>query len=173
VTSDHISSDVSDNSEFSENVRRSALLVNKDKNDQKVSFVETCTGTGIIQSNLLDLHVVPRLMESLPEYLVTAEDNEESAWDIQGLVFHDDALGWCKITGWGADHGTNIVFYTPVDSMDPVSDEQHASLAEVLSVIKQSPVTPRISDYRPSRILRRAKQGRPALFLRLLTVHRV
>jgi hypothetical protein len=170
VIFDNISSDISDNSEFSEKVRRSALLVNKDKDDQKVSFVENGTGTGIIQSNISDL--VPRLMESLPEYLVTAENNEESAWDIQGLVFYDDVLGWSKISGWGSDHGTNIVFYTPVDSMDPVSDEQHASLADVLSIIKQSPVTQRISDYTPSRILRRAKQGRPAMFLRLLTVHR-
>jgi hypothetical protein len=165
-----ILSDVSDNSAFSEKVRKNTLLVDKDKDGQKVLSVENGTGDGIIQSSFSDF--VPRPTEALPGYLVMAEDNEESAWDIQGLVFYDDVLGWSKITGWGSDHGTNIVFYTPVDSVDPVSDEQHASLAEVLSVIKQSPVTPRISDYAPSRILRRAKQGQPAMFLRLLTVHR-
>jgi hypothetical protein len=95
-------------------------------------------------------------VESLPEYLGQAEDNEEAAWDLQGLVFNDDDIGWCTVTGWGVDHGTNIIFYAPVESDDPVADEEHASLAEVLGWIKQSPVCSRISDYKSSRILKRS-----------------
>ncbi len=49
------------------------------------------------------------------------------------------------------DHGTNIIFYAPLTATDPVADEEHASLAEVLSWIKRFPVDQRISDYRSSR----------------------
>ena len=90
-------------------------------------------------------------MDSIPKYLESAEDTEETAWDLQGLVFHDDELGWCTVTGWGADHGTNIIFYAPSTTTDLVADEEHASLAEVLSWIKRFPVDQRISDYRSSR----------------------
>jgi hypothetical protein len=41
------------------------------------------------------------LVEVSPEYLACAEDTEESAWDIQGMVFQDDDMDWCMITGWG------------------------------------------------------------------------
>jgi hypothetical protein len=96
------------------------------------------------------------LVEQLPEYLEQAEDNEEAAWDLQGLVFNDDDIGWCTVTGWGVDHGTNIIFYAPVESVDPAADEEHASLAEVLGWIKQSPVCSRISDYKSSRTLKKS-----------------
>jgi hypothetical protein len=33
-------------------------------------------------------------VETVPKYLEEAEDNEEAAWDLQGLVFHDDDMGW-------------------------------------------------------------------------------
>jgi hypothetical protein len=95
-------------------------------------------------------------VESLPEYLGSARDNEESAWDLQGLIFHDEDLGWCKISDWGVDHGTNIVFYAPVGSQDPEAEEEHASLAEVLAWIQQSPEHPRITDYRSSRELKKS-----------------
>ncbi len=39
-------------------------------------------------------------VEPLPEYLGQAEDNEEAAWDLQGLVFNDDDIGWCTVTSW-------------------------------------------------------------------------
>ncbi len=90
-------------------------------------------------------------VEALPEYLQHAKDNEDTAWDLQGLVFQDDELGWCTITDWGVDHGTNIVFYSPVGSLDPVASEEHASLAEVLMWIQASPSHPRLSDYKSSR----------------------
>ncbi len=46
--------------------------------------------------------------------------------------FHDNDLGWCAVTNWGVDYGTKIIFYAPVNSVDPILDEQHASLSEVL-----------------------------------------
>jgi hypothetical protein len=98
-------------------------------------------------------------VEPVPKYLESAEDNEEAAWDLQGLVFHDDELGWCTITGWGTDHGVNLVFYTPVGSSNPKDDEEHASLSEVLSWIKRSPMSHKISDYKSSRILKRSNKG--------------
>ncbi len=67
------------------------------------------------------------------------------------MIFHGDELGWCTITDWGVDHGTNIVFYSPVNSKNPEADEEHASLSEVLTWIQQSPVHARISDYKSSR----------------------
>ena len=53
------------------------------------------------------------LMESVPEYLACAEVTEETAWDLQGLVFYEDELHWCEVTDWGVDHGVIILFYTP------------------------------------------------------------
>ena len=104
--------------------------------------------------------IVPGLnmaIEELPGYLQDAKDTEESAWDLQGLVFHDEELGWCTITDWGVDHGTNIVFYSPVDSTDFEADEEHASLSEVLTWIQHSPVHARISDYKSSRAIKKSQ----------------
>jgi hypothetical protein len=110
-------------------------------------------------------------VEALPEYLCHAKDNEESAWDLQGLVFHDDELGWCTITDWGVDHGTNIVFYAPVGSLDPGADEEHASLAEILTWIQVSPVHPRISDYKSSRALKRSNKSTDVKQLMMRCLH--
>ena len=55
------------------------------------------------------------------------------------------------------DHGTNIVFYSPVDSTDPEADEEHASLSEVLTWIQHSPVHARISDYKSSRAIKKSQ----------------
>ncbi len=82
--------------------------------------VDDFTGTFSIPSSAPIF--VPGLnmaVEELSDYLHDAKDNEESAWDLQGLIFHDNELGWCPITDWGVDHGTNIVFYSPVDSKTP------------------------------------------------------
>ncbi len=114
-------------------------------------------------------------VESLPMYLENAEDDEQTAWDLQGLVFEDDQLGWCTITGWGVDYGTSLVYYTPVGSTCPIADEEHTSLAEILTWIKQSPVTPRISDYRSSRALRQPTTagGMKSLMVRLMSTKRI
>jgi hypothetical protein len=110
-------------------------------------------------------------VEALPEYLCHAKDNEEAAWDLQGLVFQDDDLGWCTITDWGVDHGTNIVFYAPVGSLDIGADEEHASLAEVLTWIQTSPVHPRISDYKSSRAIKRSGKSADVKELMMCCLH--
>jgi hypothetical protein len=110
-------------------------------------------------------------VEALPEYLCHAKDNEETAWDLQGLVFQDDELGWCQITDWGVDHGTNIVFYAPVGSLDIEADEEHASLAEVLTWIQASPTHPRISDYRSSRAIKRSNKSADVKELMMRCLH--
>jgi hypothetical protein len=48
------------------------------------------------------------------------------------------------------------MFYAPVESDDPVADEEHASLAEILTWIKRSPVCSKISDYKSSRTLKKS-----------------
>jgi hypothetical protein len=147
-------SEVSDG--FADGVNKECLPVNNDKMDKnpKNALFGNITGNSIVASVAAPDSL--GLLESVPEYLETAEDTEETAWDIQGLVFHDEELNWCTVTGWGVDHGTNIIFYAPLTSSDPVADEEHASLAEVLSWIKQSPVDQRISDYRSSRTMRKS-----------------
>ena len=110
-------------------------------------------------------------VEALPEYLRHAKDNEEAAWDLQGLVFHDDELGWCTITDWGVDHGTNIVFYAPVGSIDIGADEEHASLAEVLTWIQASPAHPRLSDYKSSRALKKSNKSTDGKELMMRCLH--
>ncbi len=80
-------------------------------------------------------------------------------------------LGWCTITDWGVDHGTNIVFYSPVGSLDPVADEEHASLAEVLIWIQASPTHPRISDYKSSRAIKRSNKNADVKELMMRCLH--
>jgi hypothetical protein len=94
------------------------LLVDKLK---EKDVTGTCSAFAQIPASL-------GLVESVPKYLEVAEDNEEAAWDLHGLIFHDDDMDWCTVTGWGVDHGTNIIFYTLVGSTDPTTDEEHVSL---------------------------------------------
>ena len=110
-------------------------------------------------------------VEELPDYLKDVKDNEESAWDLQGLIFHDDELCWCTITDWGVDHGTNIVFYSPVDSENPEADEEHASLSEVLTWIQQSPVQARISDYKSSREIKKSNTKDDVKIMMMRNLH--
>ncbi len=92
--------------------------------------------------------------ESLPcKRFDDAEDNEATACAVQGLVFHDEELGWCTVTNWGVDYGINVIFYAPVECIDPGYEEQHASLAEFLTRITQTEVVHRWSNYRASRKL--------------------
>jgi hypothetical protein len=93
-------------------------------------------------------------IESLPcKQFDGAEDNEATACAVQGLVFHDEELGWCTVTNWGVDYGTNVIFYAPVECTDPGYEEQHASLAQFLTMITQTEVVHRWSNYRASRKL--------------------
>jgi hypothetical protein len=111
-------------------------------------------------------------VESIPCYLAEAKNDEETAWDLQGLIFTDEDLGWCMVTGWGVDHGVNIVFYTPCDSKDPDADEEHASLAEVLSWIQESPDPPRISDYRSSRTIKKSNDVKSLMMRHIFPIRR-
>jgi hypothetical protein len=126
-----------------------------------------------VTGNCFKFPVVPDSLgpvELIPGYLVTAKNDEETAWDLQGLIFNDEDLGWCMVTGWGVDHGINIVFYTPCWSKDPIADEEHASLAEVLSWIQESPYLPRISDYRSSRTIKKLINTNDVKTLMMLSV---
>ena len=124
------------------------LRITSNESNVKVNFSSDNTGIGTIGLDIL--RVGPT--ESIPcQQLDAADDDEATACALQGMVFHDDDLGWCTVTNWGVDYGTKIIFYAPVNSADPVSDEQHASLAEVLAWLKQMPMVPRLSDYRSSR----------------------
>ncbi len=95
--------------DLTSDVKMKTSLVNKFK--EKV-VTGTCFDPAIVRDSLGPV-------ETLPGYLAIAEDNEDTAWDFQGLIFYDDDLGHCIVTGWGVDHGTNIVFYTPCWSKDP------------------------------------------------------
>jgi hypothetical protein len=156
---------------FSDDDSGDCLPVNNDKKDENSKNVLFGNFTG----NSFASVAVPGSLgpvDSIPKYLESAEDTEETAWDLQGLVFHDDELGWCTVTGWGVDHGTNIIFYAPSTTTDLVADEEHASLAEVLSWIKRFPVDQRISDYRSSRTVMKSSTV-TTLFMKNSPIKRV
>ncbi len=111
-------------------------------------------------------------MEALPDYLMNLEDNEETAWNIQGMVFHDDEYGWCEITAWDVDHGVNVVCYMPAEQKD-LTSEQHTSLSDLLSIIKRDPILSKFTDYKPSRLLKlSASWSTQGKVMRLLSVKR-
>jgi hypothetical protein len=111
-------------------------------------------------------------VEALPDYLKDASDNEETAWSIQGMIFRDDDFGWCEVTGWDVDYGVIVIYYMSVGQKD-LLNEHHTSLADLLSIIKCDPVVSKLSDYRPSRSLKRSEswntQGK---IMKLLSVKR-
>jgi hypothetical protein len=63
--------------------------------------------------------------------------DETGACSLLGLIFHDDELDWCRITGWGIESGTIIVFYSPVSAQD-AAIEEFTSIDEMLLSIKVS-----------------------------------
>jgi hypothetical protein len=119
-------------------------------------FLEDLPGIGSDQVRVPNLgHAGP--MECIPGYIEHAADTEETAWDIQGMVFDDKEIGWCEVTGWGVDHGVKMIYYSPLSVADPEfvgKHEHHVSLAEILSIIRGVPIPTRISDYKPSRGLK-------------------
>ena len=86
----------------------------------------------------------------LDEELDQIEHNETGACYLHGTLFYDDELDWCRVTGWGADCGTMLVYYAPVSVTDPTLDEHHASLRDVLNWIKDSPPVPITTGYKSS-----------------------
>ncbi len=93
-----------------------------------------------------------------------AGDGEWAAWYLQGIIFYDGELAWCRITGWGVECGIVIVHYSSV--MDPSHEEHHSSLADMLTMMTQSSHPPVIPDYQPSRVLRQSEELQKALFYR-------
>ncbi len=93
-----------------------------------------------------------------------AGDDEWAAWYLQGIIFYDGELEWCRITGWGVECGIIIVHYSSV--MDPSHEEHHSSLTEMLATMTQSSHPPVIPDYQPSRVLRQSEVLQKALFYR-------
>jgi hypothetical protein len=69
------------------------------------------------------------LIEAMPEYLEQYADNEDTARALQGMLFEDKEIGWCEVTGNTVDHGTNVIYYTPVGQIGLFDAEDHASLA--------------------------------------------
>jgi hypothetical protein len=56
-------------------------------------------------------------------------DDEHGACYIQGALFFDQNLNWCRITGWGTENGIMIIFYSPL-----VAGELHQEGEEFLSL---------------------------------------
>jgi hypothetical protein len=100
-------------------------------------------------------HLGP-LLEITDDLIHQIQINEEGASYLHGTIFYDDDLEWCKITGWGVECGTTLVYYSPVSAKDPTTDEHHSSLADVLSWIRNSPLAPVRTGYKPSRTLKRS-----------------
>ena len=130
-----------------------ALLANENlavnqtsgQNREMVSAENDCL------SSLQSLNIGP--IEVIPESLAPYADNEETARAMQGILFEDKEEGWCEVTGSTVDHGTNVIYYTPVGQIGLFDAEFHTSLAEFLTGVRNIPITPKLSDYEPSRKL--------------------
>ncbi len=78
-------------------------------------FLEDLPGIGSSQVRAPNLGYAGPV-ERLPGYvhLEHATDTDDSAWDIQGMIFEDKEVGWCEVTGWAVDHGVRMIFYSPL-----------------------------------------------------------
>ena len=83
--------------------------------------------------------------------------NGLTAWFLQGVLFYDDDLDWCRITGWGAECGIIVLHYASVSAVDQSQEEHHVSVSEMVSMMMQHHKQPVIPDYQPSRVLRRSE----------------
>jgi hypothetical protein len=143
--------DIRDNSVFGtvfENEK--PIEISSNKNDQtKLIYNFSGCQTGVCLMNNAS-SIEDKLSSEQQGDLV---NNEETACRLQGMVFEDDKLGTCTITNWGVDYGSLILYYAPVDSIDPAEDEQHVALEELLGLLKNATVVPKLSAYRASRRL--------------------
>jgi hypothetical protein len=158
--SDGFPSDIRDNKslfdDFSDNRDNSdnSVFVPYGLKNIKLKSNFSRNNTGFVGPSVFDgLSTVGTLVQLPCQVLEDAADDEFTACSVQGLVFHDEELGWCIVTNWGVDYGTNIIYYTPITSTNPAIDEQHVALSEFLSVMRSVPVVPRISNYRATRRL--------------------
>jgi hypothetical protein len=98
--------------------------------------------------------------------LDTLMDDESGACFLSGILFEDESLGWCRITGWGIECGIVVVFYSPISGKDASRDEEVISLAELLCWIKQSSSPPVVPKFESSRLLQRSEHKRVNLCYR-------
>jgi hypothetical protein len=126
-----------------------AILKANDKYEFAVAMEEICVtrpeGVG---------NVVPVEKATFQEIA----DDEIGASKLQGLLFYDDDLQWCRVNGWGVEHGITLVYYSSVSSENPVDDEHHMSLAELLALLNETTILPVYPRYEPSRTLCRPNQ---------------
>jgi hypothetical protein len=115
------------------------------------------------ESEGLPLQIGPVVSVSLQD-IQNAGSDEWAAWYLQGIIFYDEELGWCRIIGWGVECGVIILHYTSVTDFS--HEEHHSSLAEMLAMMTQSPKQLVIPDYQPSRVLCRSEMLQKALFYR-------
>jgi hypothetical protein len=134
------------------------------------------SGHSICSNKMLDeIPEVPKRLGKLDlvseSFLDAITIDEAGACSMQGIVFYDEELTWCRISGWGIESGIPIVFYLPTDADGSDAGglqviEEYASLTEVLDQIKQSSQQTVIPELEPSRILKRAPRQK-ALSYRL------
>jgi hypothetical protein len=94
--------------------------------------------------------------------------DENGARALQGVVFYDCELEWCRITGWGVECGVVIIFYVSVDSQNLSLEEQFAPIDDLLSLIKRSPSSTVLPSFEASRKLRGPIGERKMLWYRSL-----
>ena len=105
------------------------------------------------------------------DYLNAIQADEAGACCLQGILFYDDELTWCRITGWGSECGIPVIFYSPFSVEGFVTEEQFAPLSDVLSWLKQSPADPVISKLEFSRLMMRPKVVGKSLCYKQVSYH--
>jgi hypothetical protein len=85
--------------------------------------------------------------------LEAIKDDECGASYLNGTLFEDHELGWCRITGWGVKCGIIVIFYSPMSGDDTPREEEVTSLAGLLCWIRQSPSPPLVPKFESSRML--------------------
>jgi hypothetical protein len=85
------------------------------------------------------------------------------------ILFYDEDLTWCRITGWGTECGVPIIFYSPLTPDGYVTEEQFAPFSDVMSWLKHSPTTPVIAKLESSRLMMRSNAVAKSLCYRQLS----
>jgi hypothetical protein len=96
----------------------------------------------------------------MDEYLASLPMDEIGARMLQGILFYEHDLLWCRITGWGVENSIPMVFYSPILADDVVHEEEYVSLGEIIALLRQSDYSPVLSKFEPSRVLRISERCR-------------
>ena len=91
--------------------------------------------------------------------------NEKGACALQGMMFHDNDLSWCRITGWGIESGIIILFYSPVNANDAVI-EKFTCIDDMLLLLKGSDNDPVVPRFGMARMLMRSPSDQYSLCYR-------